>query len=462
MVESIDSTSASNSLHVVIVGAGPSGCLLALLLSRQGWRVDLCDMRLDPRNDASSRKRQRSINLALSTRALTALESVNLLEKVFQISVPMHGRCIHSIDSQLEVQPYGQQGQFLLSIGRAALTECLVTACAQNSNINLLFSVKCIDVDLHTPAVTFQSIENSNTFRIEPHLIVGADGTFSRVRAAMLREDRFSYSQDYVPIAYKEITMKAEPVQHLTQLSSFPVEYLHIWPRHRYMLIALPNDTKSFTCTLFMDRDKIEALKSPDSIELFFRENFPDAVPFMPTLVEDFCTNPTSSLLTVRCSPYCYENKAVVIGDAAHAIVPFYGQGCNAAFEDSRLLADALKHCSRESLGDALQNYSYTRKRNAEAIADLALDHYHDMSSRSVNRFFVFKRKLEILANWAFRDKFLPLYSMISFSNIPYADAVERAAWQDRKIEQGLQIIAVSAVATAAICAGTKIWRSSS
>lgn len=439
---------------VAIMGAGPAGCLLAVLLSQQNITSHLYDFRPDPRADstASSQKRNRSINLALSTRGLTALQLANLAEDVTALAVPMHGRCVHPPNAPadpLQFHRYGQPGQYLLSASRARLNALLLDACDAAPGVELHFNSRCVNVDLDAPNVTLRR-PNGEEFQVEAGLVVGADGAFSAVRAAMSRRPRFNFSQNYVSAAYKELTLTNVRVDMNkgAKEQAFPHEWLHIWPRHRFMLIALPNDAENFTATLFMDKDMIDSLQTPEQIEQFFIDNFPDAIQVMPTLVEDYIKNPTPSLVTVRCDPYNYKGKAVLIGDAGHAVVPFYGQGCNAAFESCRLLADCIKTHGFSNLEAALDAYTKGRVPNAHAIADLALDHYEDMSSRSAKPFEVFKRRFEIFANRLFPRSFLPLYSMVSFSNIPYAEAVERAERQDKRIERILTTVGVATVAT--------------
>lgn len=454
---------SSSVPNVVIIGAGPAGCLLALLLSKTARTIRVYDYRPDPRQSVptSPTNRRRSINLALSTRGLTALSEAGLSEQVAAIGVPMHGRCVHPASSSapLQFQRYGLPGQFLLSVSRDRLNNLLLDACDAANGVHLSFGMRCVSVDLDVPSATLQPEDGRESVQVSADLVVGADGAFSKVRAIMARRDRFDFSQSYVSAAYKELSMVNAELHGTGQ--AFPPEWLHIWPRHRFMLIALPNGPTSFTCTLFMDKEQIDALDTPEMVEAFFNDHFPDAVAVMPTLTEDFRKNPTPSLLTIRCEPYNYLGKAVIIGDAAHAIVPFYGQGCNAAFEDCRLLGETIDRHGWEELHVALNDYSRTRKANADAIADLAIDHYVDMSSRSAKPFFVLRRRLEILANRFFPRSFLPLYSMISFSNTPYAEAVVRATEQDKVIERYVTIVAAAALSTVAVLTARGLWMKS-
>lgn len=419
------------SPHVIIIGAGPAGSLLALLLARHGATVSIYDYRPDIRQHSpSGQTRQRSINLAISTRGISALNKVGLSDALRALAVPMHGRLIHPLNSTPQFQPYGQPYQYLLSVSRVRLTALLLDSCDENDSITLQFGCKCLSVDLHAPSVTILNPDATQS-TVTATLVVGADGSFSKVRTAMAREGHFDFSQSFIPTLYKEFTMSTH-----RNNPSFPPNGLHIWPHGEVMLIALPNDSSgSFTCTLFIPQGMLEKLIKPDDVRKFFLKHFPDAVPALPTLEEDFFANPAPSLVTIRCNPYHYGSTAVIIGDAAHAIVPFYGQGCNAALEDCVLLSDAIAQHGWTNLDKALSSYSTSRKPDADAIADLALEHYHDMSSNSAKPWLVLKRRLEILANKVLpQSLYLPLYSMISFSNIPYSKAVAWAKTQERVI----------------------------
>lgn len=339
-------------------------------------------------------------------------------------------------------------GQFLLSLSRNRLSRMLVEECDHTKGITLAFGKRCLGVALDEGVVMLESGE-----QIKGQLVVGADGVHSKVRAAMMRGARMDFEQKYISAVYKELSMDVTVEDGVLEK-----EWLHIWPRHRFMLIALPNEGSGFTCTLFMDKDQIETLQTKQQIKHFFNTEFPDAVQVMPNLVDDFQNAPAPPLVTVRCAPYNYKDKAVVIGDAAHAIVPFYGQGCNAAFEDCRLLADKIREHGWENMARALKDYSRGRQIHANAIADLAIDQYEDMSSRSAKPWFVLKRRMEIMLNRLFPNSFLPLYTMISFSNVPYADAIKRAQAQDKLLGGIISTLGIATVCTFATLASRPHW----
>lgn len=428
--------------RAIVVGAGLAGCLAGLVLAERGFDVDVFEYRSDPSTEAPGS--QRSINLALSTRGLTALDLAGVGDEVRALGVPMHGRAVHDLSGLVQLQRYGQRGQHLLSVPRSALNKLLLDACARTGGVRVHFRHKCVSLDLAAGSVRLSTPDGEVKWAAE--LIVGADGAFSKVRAGFLRAGQFDFSQSYIPAAYKELALAPGA-------GELPAEWLHIWPRGRFMLIALPNGGGGFTCTLFMDRAEMEKLVDDRDIEAFFNTYFPDAARFMPDIAKDFKDAPTPSLVTVRVGPYHFRNRAVLVGDAAHAIVPFYGQGCNAAFEDCRVLGELLDRYGAGKLGMVLEEFSRVRKENADTIADLALDHYEDMASRSAKPGLVLLRKAGIWMNKLFPSYWLPLYSMVSFSNIPYKEAVRRADAQDRALTSavavGAGVVAVAAAVKA-------------
>jgi kynurenine 3-monooxygenase len=426
--------------NVVICGAGLAGSLMGVYLAQRGHSVEIFERRPDMRAEEMSAGK--SINLALGTRGLTALDRVGLKEKVEALGIPMPGRMMHDIDGRLTFQPYGVDGQANLSVSRRGLNEILMDSVEELTGVPIHFNHKCVDLDLDKSEVIFEKPGKKKVTR-KADLIIGADGAFSAVRGRLQRTDRFTYSQEYISHGYKELVIPP------TASGEFALDpnALHIWPRHDYMMIALPNLDKTFTCTLFLGFEgspSFATLNSEARILEFFRREFPDAVGLMPTLVEDFTNNPTGSLVTVRCAPHHHGDNVLLIGDAAHAVVPFYGQGMQAAFEDCRVFNEVIDEVGG-NLKAALPLYSQRRVADANAIADLALGNFLEMRSHVANPGFLFRKKAEKTLHRLMPNTFIPLYSMVSFTNIPYAEAVERARRQDRFLGMGLMGTAASA-----------------
>jgi kynurenine 3-monooxygenase len=417
----------STKPDVTIVGAGLAGALLACYLVRAGCRVDVYEKRPDPRRH--EQEHGRSINLALSLRGIHALREVGLAEEVLKASILMRGRMIHSPAGELTFQPYGKDdSQALHSVSRAGLNLQLVEAAARYPSIRLFFGHRCTGLDLRTGTLEFLDHGNQATVHVPADFIVGADGAYSAVRGQLQKQERFNYSQDYLSHGYKELTIPAGPG------GTFRLDKhaLHIWPRGSFMMIALPNQDGSFTCTLFWPfegANSFAALRTEEAILTFFHQQFPDAVPLIPTLAEDFLRNPTSPLVTIRCQPWHWDGRVVLLGDACHAVVPFLGQGMNAAFEDCTVLTDCLaRHADR---GDAFVAYEAARKQHVDTLADLCIDNFREMRDRVGSRLFVLRKKFGILLHRLFPKWYIPLYVMIEFTRIPYADALRRVRRQD-------------------------------
>ena len=431
-------------MKIAVVGGGLGGALLAVFLGRAGHRVELVERRPDPRRGGGGRGR--SINLAISTRGLAALEHVGLDRAVLDTAVRMRGRMVHGIDGSLAFQPYGHEAHHVInSVSRAGLNRLLVEAAESLGNVNVRFGTRCVDVDLENATCVFENGE-----RLAADLVVGTDGAYSEVRGALQKSDRFEYSQSYLPHGYKELSIP--PAAD----GGFRMERdaLHIWPRERFMMIALPNVDGSYTCTCFWPfegPDSFGALKTPADVRAYFERVFPDAVPLMPTLEEDFLLNPVGSLVTVRCRPWRYKDRLVLLGDAAHAIVPFYGQGANAAFEDCIVLDEALR--TEPTVEAALAAYEARRKEHADALADLALGNFVEMRDKTASPWFRLAKRFEKLLHRLFPGLFVPLYYLVSFSRTPYADAVRRAKRQWRVVRWVSAGIVFAAAAAAVILA---------
>ncbi|PIQ47827.1 MAG: kynurenine 3-monooxygenase [Cytophagales bacterium CG12_big_fil_rev_8_21_14_0_65_40_12] len=398
---------------ITILGAGLVGSLLSIFLAKKGYEVSIYERRNDMR--AAGAVGGRSINLALSHRGLKALDAVGIKEKIQKSCIPMPGRMIHDMEGQLSFQPYGKEGQFINSVSRGGLNELLMTE-AETHGVTIHFEHKCIEVDFESATATFE-----NGRSVTSDFIFGADGAFSALRAAMQKTDRFNFSQEYISAGYKELCMPA------TADGDFAMDpkALHIWPRGEYMLIALPNLDKSFTCTLFFPFEgkvSFEALKTEEDVMTFFETNFKDALPFLTNLQQEFFENPTSSLITTRCKPWV-KGKTALIGDAAHAVVPFYGQGMNAGFEDCFVFNQLLEKYGAIN-AELLHEYEALRIPDANAIADLALYNFIEMRDKVADEKFILQKKIEKKINELYPEKWVPLYSMTTFSDFRYSEAL--------------------------------------
>ncbi|MAT40397.1 MAG: kynurenine 3-monooxygenase [Ectothiorhodospiraceae bacterium] len=418
--------------HVLIAGAGLAGSLLAIYLAKQGFKVSLFERRPDMRTvDISA---GRSINLALSTRGIHALRETGVLDEIMEYALPMKGRLMHSVGSELTFQPYGRtEDEVIYSISRGGLNISLMNAAEGYENVSLYFNKRGTDVD---PERGELQVTDEVTGAVETHsgdVIIGTDGAGSAVRSAYFSKLRFNYSQDYLEHGYKELTIPP------AEGGGFRIreDVLHIWPRHSYMLIALPNADGSFTCTLFFPYEgeaSFAALDNEKKVTAFFKEQFPDAVPHMPTLAKDFFDNPTGSLATVRCSPWDMGGKALILGDASHAIVPFFGQGMNCAFEDCTVLNDLINEHGSD-WAKVFPLFTESRKPNADAIADMALDNFIEMRDKTADEAFLLRKELEKKLEERFPKRFVPKYSMVTFHRIPYAIAQQRGKIQNTILE---------------------------
>ena len=411
----------------VLVGSGLAGGLLAAYLGRRGYNVDLYERRADPRE--GNIVGGRSINLAISTRGIHALERIGIAGEALRHAIPMRGRMIHDKSGTLHFAPYDVDPKKCInSIGRASLNTAVIEAAQRYANVRVHFNHKCTDVDLDEAVCHLENEAGKLTARGDA--VIGVDGAFSAVRASMQQNiDNFQYYESYLAHGYKELTIPPGP-NDSWQMGK---NALHIWPRKSFMMIALPNPDGSFTCTLFWEFEgprSFATTKTEDDVRRFFDEEFPEAVPLMPTLLEDFKNNPTGSLVTIRCAPWYYRDRVCLLGDAAHAVVPFYGQGMNAAFEDCVILDECLEKFpnNREH---AFAEYFSRRKENADALADLAIGNFIEMRDKTASRAFRAKKKLDHFLEAALPGMYLPLYTMVTFTRVPYAQAARRA--RDRK-----------------------------
>lgn len=415
-----------------VAGAGLVGSLWSVYLAKRGYKVDVYESRSDLRQAELSAGK--SINLALSDRGWKALEKVGLGDEIRKVAIPMYGRVIHPLGGELSYQPYGKENQAIWSVSRGGLNCVLMDLAEAQGNVDIHFNHKCTGVDLETGAASFTHTESGEKVRTDEGLLFGTDGAFSAVRKAMQRTDRFNYQQEYIEHGYKELSIRPnEDGSHKIEKNA-----LHIWPRGEFMLIALPNLDGSFTCTLFHPyggEEGFDALDSDEKVVNFFKKTFPDAYELMPHLLEDWHENPTSSLVIIRCFPWTKNGTVALLGDASHAIVPFYGQGMNAGFEDCTIFEQYLEE-TNENWEEAMKLYEIERKPNGDAIAALAMRNFVEMRDLTSDPMFLLQKKIERKFSDLFPGKWMPLYSMVTFSDIPYHVANNQGLVQDRIMEQ--------------------------
>ncbi|HEY0045430.1 MAG TPA: NAD(P)/FAD-dependent oxidoreductase [Flavobacterium sp.] len=403
--------------RIAIVGSGLVGSLLAIYLRKEGHTVHVYDRSPDIRNIKLS---GRSINLAMSDRGWKALELAGVYDEVRKIAIPMDKRAVH-IGDDVNYQYYGVHGESIYSLSRGVLNRKMIDL-AEAAGTQFFFEHKVWDVTLADATLHIGETERGEWTDHPYDLVFGADGAFSRVRHRMQRQSMFDYSQEFLNTGYKELNIPANPDgTHKLDKNS-----LHIWPRGAYMLIALPNLDGSFTCTLFMPfegEDSFASLTDRATVEHFFEKNLPDTIDVIPMLAEDFFKNPTSTLVTMKCYPWTYKDKVALIGDACHAIVPFYGHGMNAGFEDITVLYRLmLQH--GDDWQQIFSEYEKNRKPDADAIAELSYRNFTEMSSKTADEQFVLQKKIEKRFSEKYPDKWLPLYSRVTFSHRPYSEAL--------------------------------------
>lgn len=417
------------SQKITLVGGGLAGSLMSIYLAKKGYDVHLYERRGDMR--LGQYQGGRSINLALSTRGINALSKVGLVNDILNISIPMKGRMMHSVAGDLAYQAYGREDQMIYSVSRGQLNIKLLQLADQYPNIHMYFDHKCTNANLETNETTFVNA-SGEIVKDKADVILSTDGAFSAVRDAMIRYPRYNFSQTYENYGYKEL----EIVPGANGGFQMDVNSLHIWPRSSFLMIALPNPGGNFTCTLFMPFEgevSLEKLNTKETVMSFFETYFPDVLSMMPNLVDDFLNNPTGNLTTMRCYPWV-KNNVALMGDSAHAIVPFYGQGMNCSFEDCVV----LYQCIDEFNGDwtkILDAYQKSRKPNADAIASLALQNFIEMRDLVGSPEFLHKKHVEHDLVVLYPDKFKSQYERTTFSNENYLDALNWGAKNDALLE---------------------------
>ncbi|WP_425422551.1 FAD-dependent oxidoreductase [Phaeodactylibacter xiamenensis] len=419
--------------RILIVGAGLVGSLWAVLLAKRGYQVDVFELRDDPRK--AGFKGGRSINLAMSDRGWKAMERAGIKDTIRQQAIPMRGRKMHDTAGQLTFQPYGDQDQAIYSVSRGGLNIELIDIADQYDNLKFHFGYKCLGVVAEEAKAHFEHRDTGEHLTVNADRIFGTDGAFSAVRRSLMKAlPRFNYSQSFLDYGYKELHIPpTTDGRH-----ALDPHALHIWPRGQFMMIALPNVDGSFTGTLFLAYEgqtpAFDQLNTDEEIMAFFQTYFADAIPLIPNLLEEFRENPTSSLVTIRCSPWRYEDKVLIMGDASHAIVPFYGQGMNSGFEDCTLL-DELIDANDGNWAEIIEAFNHSRIKDANAIADLALRNFIEMRDKVADPKFLLRKEIAAHFNKIYPE-FLPLYSQVTFSHIPYSEALEEGHAQDALFEE--------------------------
>lgn len=406
--------------QATIVGAGLVGSLWAVYLTKAGYNVTIFESRDDIRKaDISAGK---SINLALSNRGWKALETVGAADIVREIAIPMYGRMMHDLEGNLTFQPYGKENEAIYSTSRGDLNSILMTFAENTGNAKIIYNHQCLDVDLDTNEITFVNRKTKETLVHKTDVIFACDGAFSAVRYSGLQKtDRFNFSQNFIADGYREILLPA----NADGTHKLDKNALHIWPRGRFMLIALPNEDGSYTCTLFMPHEggenSFDKVNTREEVDAFFKTTFPDFYALMPEIADQWENHPLSSLAIMRSYPW-HVNKTVLMGDAAHATVPFYGQGMNAGFEDCTVMWELMqKH--NEDWDKVFEEYSVTRKPDGDALQELSLYNYLVMRDYVADPKFLLRKKIEAKFSKLYPEKWMPLYSQVTFSDIRYSVA---------------------------------------
>jgi kynurenine 3-monooxygenase len=422
----------TSSHTITLVGAGLTGPLLAVSLAQRGFPVQIFERRPDMRLIRSSAGR--SINLAVSTRGIHALREAGLWDQMSRIIIPMKGRMMHSLAGELTFQPYGKNDtEVINSISRADLNVALMNA-AEAQGVTIHFNERCTGMDWSTGAARFRNEESGRETTVDSEIVIGTDGSASVLRLDMQKRGRLNFSQETLDYGYKELTIASGPGgKHLLEPHA-----LHIWPRGAYMLIALPNIDGTFACILFLPfagRESFKILDTAEKAQQFFAERFADAVPLMPQLRQNYTGNPTGTMVTVKCDPWQVDGKVLLLGDAAHAIVPFFGQGMNCAFEDCTVFLELLDRHGPDWT-KLFQEFEIARKLNTDSIADMALENFVEMRDRVADPRFLFTKKAELALEAKYPRHFVPKYAMVTFHRVPYSVALSRGTIQDRLLAE--------------------------
>jgi kynurenine 3-monooxygenase len=414
--------------NITIAGGGLVGSLLAYMLAKKGYTVNVYEQRPDMRKKRVDGGR--SINLVISHRGWTALEKAGVADQIREIIVPAYGRMTHDLDGTQHFYPYSIHGKSISSVSRGGLNMKMMDLAEPLPNVHYYYNQKCVDVDLETGTAWFQDYKTAEVTEAKADLLIGADGAYSAVRTRMMSKMRLNYTQEYIEHGYKEIHIPAA-ADGSAQLD---LKALHIWPRKQFMLMGLANQDNGFTGTLFFPQEGEESfatIKSGPQAITFFEKYFPDAIPLIPNLAQQYEENATSPLMVVRCKPWTYKGKVMLVGDAAHATVPFYGEGMNAGFEDAKVFMDLLEELGDADMHRVLNSYTAARENNGKALVDLSMRNFVEMRDLVADPQFILRKKIEANFFKKHPDKWTPLYTQVKFTNIPYIDAWNEGLRQD-------------------------------
>ena len=421
---------------IIIVGAGLVGSLWAVYMRKAGYKVVIYERRSDIRKAEISAGK--SINLALSARGWNSLNAAGIKADIEKIAIPMSGRIMHSEEGELTYQPYGKKEEAIYSVSRGHLNAIMMDLAEEKGNSTIHYNHQCLNADLKNGKITLKNLLTDEIFEDQADVVFAADGAYSAIRYnSMQKVDRFNFSQFYVEDGYKELLLPAG------KDGSYQIEKnaLHIWPRGRFMLIALPNEDGSFTCTLFMPYENHEHafndLDTDEKVDDFFKNVFPDFYEMMPNLVENWHQNPLSSMSITRCFPWTM-GKFALLGDSAHATVPFYGQGMNAGFEDCFVMWELYNKYGNWK--ETFQEFQKIRKPDGDALQDLSLDNYYVMRDHVADKKFLLQKKIEAKLHKNYPDKWIPLYSQVSFSTIRYSEAYKNGKKQEKIMKEIMKI----------------------
>lgn len=421
--------------NITILGAGLIGSLLGIYLKKNGLNVSIYEKRPDSRSIEQAGA-GRSINMALSYRGWKAIDKVGLREKVEPLTIPMYGRRIHDEHGNTRLMPYGKEDQAIYSISRQKFNELLMNE-AEKAGARLYFEHQCEDIDIESHVIRFSL--SANRMKMEQAgVIIGADGAYSSLRQAIQRQTRLNFKQEYISHGYKELTIPP------TSEGDFAMDpyALHIWPRGRFMMIALPNLDKSFTCTLFLpfEGSKVcfDKITDERDITSLFRNYFDDAYHLMPNLVEEYLRNPISALINVECYPWTVNNN-LLIGDACHAMVPFFGQGMNCGFEDCYLLNGLIEKYGTTSWELIFEKFQKSRKPDTDAISQMAMDNFTEMRDSVSDPKFLVRKKIEAKLHELYPEEWIPLYSMVTFTDMKYSEAFAQGKLQESIMDQVME-----------------------